>query len=490
MPHAASETSRRKKPETPPPVSGPVGEREIVITRDFDAPRELVYAALVDPSHVPKWWGPRGFALETHAIDVRVGGAWRFTMRSEEAGTFGNRIVYRELTAPSRIVYEHGEDRDDDPTRFHVTITFDALDAGRTRVTMRSLFPTAAQRDGGLKYNAVELGQSTLDKGAAHVASALFVEADPTRPVARLRRLLHAPRTLVWEAMTRPEHVAHWYGPRSTRMISCEMDLRVGGQYRFVMRGGDGREHAFSGEYREITPPERMVQTWRWEGAPDARSVETMRLVDLGDRTMVEVEVEHTSRSNLEMHLKHGMEAGANETYQRLDETLVAMVEAPTALVLERTFAAPRKLVFEAWTRAEHFARWFGTRECKPEDCVLDARPGGVIRFVHRFGDQAMYLRGTFDVVEPTTKIVLTLRFVDENGMPTSPSPVSGWPKEASIETTVVLEDAPGGTRQVVTQVVQPASARDSAGVRSERAMAREGWKETLGLLAEHLAGR
>jgi uncharacterized protein YndB with AHSA1/START domain len=321
MPVAAADPLP-KKDDRRTPDSGPVGDREIVVVRDFDAPRDLVYAAFVDPKHVPRWWGPKGFTLESHAIDVRVGGLWRFTLRSAEGRSFPNRIAYTELSAPRRIVYEHGSDVEADPTRFHVVITLDAIEGHRTRVTMHSTFPSAGQRDGVLAFHAVELGKSTLEKGAAHVASTLFVETTPGSNRATLRRLLHAPRALVWEAMTRPEHVANWYGPKSTRVVECAMDVRVGGRYRFVVRGDDGHDHAFSGVYREVVPSERIVQTWCWEGAPDASSVESMQLVDLGDRTLVAVTVEHTSAMNLEMHLKHGMEAGANETYERLDALL------------------------------------------------------------------------------------------------------------------------------------------------------------------------
>ncbi len=476
--HAAGSESRSR---TAKPESGPVGDREIIVARDFDAPRELVYAAFVDPKHVPKWWGPRGYTLETSSIDVRVGGTWKFVLRSAEGRDFTNRIVYRELSAPTRIAYDHGSDVDDDPARFAVTITFDALDAGRTRVTMRSLFPTAAQRDGVVGFGAVELGQSTLEKGAAHVDRTLFVDVHPTEPRATIRRLLHAPRALVWEAMTRPEHVAHWYGPRATRMTQCSIDLRVGGKYRFVMRGRDGSEQAFSGVYREITPPERIVQTWSWEGAPNASSVESMRLIDLGGRTLVETSVEHSSRQNLEMHVLHGMEAGANETYARLDETLARIRALPDGILLERTFAAPRALVFQAWTDATHFSKWFGPDGVSVQECEIDARVGGVIRFVHRLPDgRAIRVAGTFGEVDRDRKITFTTAFVDEGGKPASPFPLPKFPRDARLTTTVMLEDAPGGTKQIVRQVVEPAALRDDPEVRSERAMASEGWKQTL----------
>src|SRR5262249_62331770 len=85
---------------------------------------------------------------------------------------------------------------------------------------------------------------------------------------AEFTRVFDAPRRLVWEAMSRPEHYPHWWGPRSQRMVSCQLDFRPGGSYRFVTRGPDGNEYAFRGEIREVVPPERVVQTFEFEGSP------------------------------------------------------------------------------------------------------------------------------------------------------------------------------------------------------------------------------
>lgn len=318
MPHVESSRTEKK-------TSGPVGDREIVVTRDFAAPRPLVYAAFTDPKHVPKWWGPKGFVVTTKDIDVRVGGRWRFDMKGPDGTVFPNRIDYTALRAPSHIAYAHGADVDPDPARFTVAIDLEELGPARTRVTMHSTFDTAARRDAVVGFGAVELGQSTLEKGEQHVARSLFVTPHATAPRATLRRLLHAPRALVWEAMTKPEHFARWYGPRVTKVTEVSLDLRVGGAWRVVMTSPDGSAHTFSGVYREIVPGERIVQTWAWGGAPGASSVETMELVDLGELTLVEATVEHASRQALEMHLAHGMEEGATETYERLDELLATM---------------------------------------------------------------------------------------------------------------------------------------------------------------------
>lgn len=155
--------------QTPDAGTSSTADRELVLSRDFDAPRELVFTAYTDPAHLPHWWGPDGFTNTVHEIDVRPGGRWRFMMHGPDGRDWPNRIVYEQIVAPGLIVFEHGDDVDDDPGSFHVTIRLEDLGGGRTRVTQRMLFRTAAQRQGVLAFGAVELGQQTLGRLAAHL---------------------------------------------------------------------------------------------------------------------------------------------------------------------------------------------------------------------------------------------------------------------------------------------------------------------------------
>lgn len=144
-------------------------ERELVLSRVFDAPRELVFDAWTKQEHVSRWFGPKGYSTTTHEMDARVGGMWRFELRGPDGKTWDSRIVYLEIKRPEKLVYDHGSDKDDDPHRFRVTITFDEQSDKKTVVTMRQLHPTKAQRDAGLGFGAVELGYQTLDKLAEHL---------------------------------------------------------------------------------------------------------------------------------------------------------------------------------------------------------------------------------------------------------------------------------------------------------------------------------
>ncbi len=147
------------------------GQQAIVITRVFDAPRKLVFKAWTDPAHVAQWWGPNGFTTTIHEMDVRPGGVWRFIMHGPDGVDYPNRIVYAEVVAPERLVYDHGDDEEGASARFHVTVTF-AEQEGKTRLTIRMLFESAAERDRVVKeFGAIEGAKQTLNRLAKHLAA-------------------------------------------------------------------------------------------------------------------------------------------------------------------------------------------------------------------------------------------------------------------------------------------------------------------------------
>jgi uncharacterized protein YndB with AHSA1/START domain len=135
-------------------------DREIVTTRLIDAPRALVFQAWTDPKHIAQWFGPDGFVTTTHAMDVRPGGVWRFTMRGPDGKDWPNVVTYEQVIAPERLVYLHGDDKE--PDMFHNTVTFDDQD-GKTALTMRAVFKTAAAREFVVRERgAIEGGQQTI----------------------------------------------------------------------------------------------------------------------------------------------------------------------------------------------------------------------------------------------------------------------------------------------------------------------------------------
>jgi len=140
-----------------------------------------------------------------------------------------------------------------------------------------------------------------------------------------MTRIFDAPRDLVFEAHTSCEHMSRWWGPRRYQISSCQIDFRPGGAWRIVQRGPDGDEHGFRGEFREIVRPERIVWTFEYEGMPGHISVDTLTLEEEGGKTtLTAISVFDTAQERDGM-LQSGMQEGAAETWDRLDEYLTVL---------------------------------------------------------------------------------------------------------------------------------------------------------------------
>ena len=143
----------------------------------------------------------------------------------------------------------------------------------------------------------------------------------PTDREIVLTRTFGAPRRLVFDAFTKPLLLKRWFGPRGWSLVVCEVDLRVGSGFRFVLRGPDGRDMGMSGVYREIVPPERSVHTESFDDYP-GESVVTAVWVEEGDKTTLTATVLYASQEVRDAVIKSGMEHGAAESYDRLAEML------------------------------------------------------------------------------------------------------------------------------------------------------------------------
>ena len=147
-------------------------DREIFILREFNAPRELVWEAMTNPKHVVNWWGPRGFTTTIEKMDFRAGGVWQHVMRGPDGANYPNKSVFKEIVSPERIVFQHGGRREGGPgVNFVSTWSFEKLAADKTRVSIRMIFPSAAERDFVVKeFGAIEGGKQTLEKLGEHLA--------------------------------------------------------------------------------------------------------------------------------------------------------------------------------------------------------------------------------------------------------------------------------------------------------------------------------
>ena len=138
-----------------------------------------------------------------------------------------------------------------------------------------------------------------------------------------MTRVFDAPMRLVFEAFSKPELLRRWFGPRGWSLVVCDVDLRVGGGFRFVLRGPDGRDMGMRGVYREITPPERSVHVESFDDYP-GESLVTAVFIEDGGRTNLTVTVAYPSPEVRDIVIKSGMEHGAAESYDKLAELLAA----------------------------------------------------------------------------------------------------------------------------------------------------------------------
>jgi uncharacterized protein YndB with AHSA1/START domain len=161
------------------------------------------------------------------------------------------------------------------------------------------------------------------------VNSDSFQVTTPSDHEIRMTRLFNAPRALVFEAMTKPEHVRQWWGRlgEGYSVPVCEIDLRPGGAWRFVNRHPGG-EAAFHGEYREIAPPDRLVFTEIFEDFPDSVSVVTTEFTEENGRTRMAATVRYESRDVRDAVIASGMANGAAISYDRLEELVATLQRA------------------------------------------------------------------------------------------------------------------------------------------------------------------
>jgi len=302
---------------------------------------------------------------------------------------------------------------------------------------------------------------------SAKASSSLVVTLPSDREVL-LTRVFDAPRELVFEALTQPQHLRRWFGPRAWTLAVCEVDLRAGGKWRYILEGPGGRRMGMYGVFQEIAPPERVVTTEAFDEFPQ-QSVNTTTLSEENGRTTLTCRVVCASKEVRDAVIHSGMERGAAETYDRLSELLAAMQE----FITTRVFDAPRELVFRAWTDPERLQRWWGPKGFTNPRCEVDVRPGGAIRIDMRAPDGMVYpMTGTFLEIVPAERLVFISSALDRNGEPLF-----------EVRNTVTFAEEDGKTRLTVHAVVskiRPEAAPHLAGMA-------EGWSLTLDRLVEEV---
>jgi uncharacterized protein YndB with AHSA1/START domain len=305
------------------------GERELTITRVFDAPREVVWKAWTDPKQMAKWWGPFGFTNPVCKLDVRPGGAWHIVMRGPDGAEYPCGGVYREVVEPERLVF----------TNNAIGKEGEQLLEGFTRVTFED-------QGGKTKLTLYTRAVAVVDFAAGYLKG---MEAGWTQSIDRLgglvspgntadreivvTRVFEAPRELVWEAWTEAKHLVQWWGPRGFTTTVEVMDVRPGGVWKHVMHGPDGADYPNESVFTEVVKPERIsfCHGGRKEGGPSVlfESTWSFDALEKG-KTRVSIRMVFSSAAERDRVAKEfGAVEGGKQTLERLGEHLPAMAEAP-----------------------------------------------------------------------------------------------------------------------------------------------------------------
>ena len=298
-----------------------VAARSLVTTRLFEAPRDLVFEAWTHPMHLAHWWGPNGFSITTLAFDFRPGGVWRLVMHGPDGRDYQNRVNFDEIVRPERIAFHHGGDGQEGHVSHSTLVTFEE-DGGKTKLTMRLLFPTAEERERVVReYGAAEGLSQTVGRLGDYVSD--WRETRGLEKTVDITRDFAAPRALVFRAFTDAKHLAEWWGPKGFSNPVCEIDARPGGKI-YIRMEGFSMSHPMTGTVHEVVPNERFVFTA--VATDDAGNVlleshTTVTFRDAGNGTRLRVEARAKGKVDIARVMLAGMQQGWSESLEKLADT-------------------------------------------------------------------------------------------------------------------------------------------------------------------------
>jgi uncharacterized protein YndB with AHSA1/START domain len=235
------------------------------LTREFDAPAAILFHAWTDLDALRRWWGPKGFTMESCTLDVRPGGRFHYCMRGPDGSAMWGKLEYREVRRPDLLVFVSSfSDKDANavrhpmapgwPLEIHSTVTFTERD-GKTTLQLSADVPGATPDELAMFVGNFD----SLRGGWGGSLAQLEAYLGETAREIVIRRRIEAPRELVFRAWTDPAHLERWWGPNGFSTTTSEFEHRPGGRWRYVMHGPDGTDYPNLQSYEEIAPPERIV---------------------------------------------------------------------------------------------------------------------------------------------------------------------------------------------------------------------------------------
>jgi uncharacterized protein YndB with AHSA1/START domain len=304
-----------------------------------------------------------------------------------------------------------------------------------------------------------------------------------------ISRLVDAPRELVFDAWTDPEHIAEWWGSRGFTNTIRSMDVRPGGEWRFIMHGPDGTDFENRIVYIELVKPTRLIY-FHGEGevGDPGRFHVTVALAEQGGRTKITMRSIFESVAECERVKGLGAINGGQQHLQRLEEHLLI---GPRPFAISREFNAPRELVWKAWTEPARLAEWWGPKGFAMVVSKLDFRPGGAFHY-GMIATAGSPMSGTMwgrfvyrDILAPRFMVFVN-SFSDEHGGITRHPMSATWPLEVLNKLTLTEHD--GKTTLTLRGGPINATAEERATFEGARESIKGGFGGTLDQLEAYLA--
>ena len=429
---------------------------EFIITREFDAPRELVFQAWTDPKHLAQWWGPRSFTNPVCEWDVRPGGKIYDVMRAPNGADFPMGGEFREIVPPEKVVIMCGalDEKGKMLFEFLHTVTFAEV-KGKTKMTLRSRVlkttPDANKYIGGFEEG---MG-SSLEKLEELLAQA--------GEILTLERTLDAPVALVWRAITTKEDLHRWF------FDFIGFKPQPGTDFEFtVVHEGNTFHHLC--RVMEVVPQKKFAFTWRYKGH-EGDSLVTFELFAEGTRTKLKLTHEGLETfPKAPWFARKNFEAGWNYISAALQDYAE---NVDKEIYIEREFDAPRELLWEAMTNPKHVVNWWGPVGFTTTIEEMDFRVGGTWKHVMRGPDGTEYPnQSVFKEIVKPEKIVYQHAGHKKGG------------PDISFVSTWSFDELGKNKSRVSIRMIFPETAKRDFVVKEFGAI--EGGKQTLARLAEY----
>ena len=306
-------------------------------------------------------------------------------------------------------------------------------------------------------------------------------------------RAYKAPRSLVYKALTDPELIPQWWGPRYLTTKVEKMDVKHGGQWHFIQHDPEGNTYGFRGVYHEAKAPELLIYTMEWDGTPGHVLLNIDRFDERDGETVCTSTSIFETIADRDGMLQTGMEDGTRQESERIDELLIKLIQQGGAgqdleqqagigrsIKIIREFNVTREKVWQSWTDPDKYMCWSGPKDYYTPYAKIDLRVGGKILSSMRGPDgKDIWSIGTYKEIIDQNRLVITDSFADEHGN-VVPASLYGIESEfpLELEVDVTFEDLGGKTRMTLEHCGIP---------QAEFELAKEGWNQSFDKLAECL---